>query len=115
MFLDPFSFVYSVFPLLVMALFLFAVIRGLREWSRNNASPRLSVPATVVARRRAHHHDGNTHTTSTSYYATFQFESGDWLELRLPWRDAGMIAEGDHGVLHFQGTRHLGFDRDVTV
>ena len=48
MFLDPFSFVYSVFPLLVMALFLFAVIRGLREWSRNNASPRLSVPATVA-------------------------------------------------------------------
>ena len=55
--------------------------------------PRLSVPATVVARRRAHHYNGGTHTSSTSYYATFQFESVDRLELRLPWRDAGLIAE----------------------
>ena len=115
MFFDPFSFVYSLFPLLVMILFVVVVARGLREWSRNNASPRLSVPATVVARRRAHHHNGATHTSSTSYYATFQFESGDRLELRLLWRDAGLIAEGDHGILHFQGTRYLGFDRDSTV
>ena len=39
----------------------------------------------------------------------------DRLELRLPWRDAGLSAEGDHGILHFQGTRYLGFDRDSTV
>lgn len=115
MYFDPFSLMFSIFPLIVIALFVVVVVRGLREWSRNNASPRLSVPATVVTKRRAHHHNASTHTSSTTYYATFQFESGDRLELRLPWHDAGMIAEGDHGILHFQGTRYLGFDRDLNA
>lgn len=26
-------------------------------------------------------------------------------------REYGMLAEGDRGILHFQGTRYLGFDR----
>ena len=104
------AFGFDLFFLLFVIVFVVVLVRNLREWSRNNASPRLSVPTTVVARRRAHHYNGGT-----SYYATFQFESGDRLELRLPWRDAGLIAEGDHGMLHFQGTRYLGFDRDSTV
>lgn len=115
MYFDPFSLMFSIFPLIVIVLFVVVVVRGLREWSRNNASPRLSVPATVVTKRRAHHHNASTHTSSTTYYATFQFESGDRLELRLPWHDAGMIAEGDHGILHFQGTHYLGFDRDLNA
>lgn len=115
MFFDPFSLMFSIFPLIVIVLFVVVLVRGLREWSRNNAAPRLSVPATVVTKRRSHHHNAGTYTSSTSYYATFQFESGDRLELRLPWHDAGMIAEGDHGTLHFQGTRYLGFDRDQTT
>ena len=115
MYFDPFSLMFSFFPLIVIVLFVVVLVRGLREWSRNNASPRLSVPATVVTKRRAHHHNASTHTSSTTYYATFQFESGDRLELRLPWHDAGMIAEGDHGILHFQGTRYLGFDRDLNA
>ena len=113
MFFSPFGF--DLFFLLFVIVFVVVLVRNLREWSRNNAAPRLSVPATVVTKRRSHHHNAGTHTSSTSYYATFQFESGDRLELRLPWHDAGMIAEGDHGTLHFQGTRYLGFDRDQTT
>lgn len=115
MFFDPFSLMFSIFPLIVIVLFVVVLVRNLREWSRNNAAPRLSVPATVVTKRRATHPIAGTHTVSTTYYATFQFGSGDRLELRLPWHDAGMIAEGDHGTLHFQGTRYLGFDRDQTT
>lgn len=113
MFFSTFGF--DLFFLLFVIVFVVVLVRNLREWSRNNAAPRLSVPATVVTKRRSHHHNAGTHTSSTSYYATFQFESGDRLELRLPWHDAGMIAEGDHGTLHFQGTRYLGFDRDQTT
>ena len=109
------AFGFDLLFLLFVILFVVILVRNLREWSRNNASPRLSVPATVVTKRRASHYNDTTHTGSTTYYATFQFESGDRLELRLPWRDAGMIAEGDHGTLHFQGTRYLGFDRDSTT
>lgn len=113
MFFSTFGF--DLFFLLFVIVFVVVLVRNLREWSRNNAVPRLSVPATVVTKRRSHHRNAGPHTSSTSYYATFQFESGDRLELRLPWHDAGMIAEGDHGTLHFQGTRYLGFDRDQTT
>ena len=110
MFFDPFSLMFSIFPLIVIVLFVVVLVRNLREWSRNNASPRLSSPATVVAKRQ-HHYSYNNGGGGTTYYATFEFESGDRLELRLPAREAGLLAEGDRGMLHFQGTRFLGFDR----
>ncbi|MBQ4627771.1 MAG: DUF2500 domain-containing protein, partial [Clostridia bacterium] len=48
---------------------------------------------------------------STTYYATFQFESGDRLELAVPSSEYGMLVEGDKGKLSFQGTRFLSFER----
>ena len=43
--------------------------------------------------------------------ATFQFESGDRLELKIPRDRFGYLVEGDTGKLHFQGTRFLDFQR----
>ena len=112
-----FSLFDTLFPILFMVVFVIVIgvfvvtaVRSVAEWGRNNASPRLSSPATVVGKRERHysHRNGGGGTT---YYATFQFESGDRLELRLPDRDAGLLAEGDRGMLHFQGTRFLGFER----
>ena len=52
------------------------------------------------------------HTSrSTSYYVTFEVESGDRLELRISGSEYGLLAEGDFGMLTFQGTRYLSFDR----
>ena len=52
------------------------------------------------------------HTTSaTWYYVTFQVESGDRMEFSVGGTDFGMLAEGDHGNLSFQGTRYLSFER----
>ena len=52
------------------------------------------------------------HTTaSTSYYATFQVESGDRMELEVSGPEYGQLVEGDRGKLSFQGTRYLGFNR----
>ena len=86
-------------------------------YNKNNHSPKLTVPATVVSRRTAvsHHHHGNEmhHThTSTSYYATFQVESGDRIEFLVSGTEYGMLAEGDSGKLTFQGTRYLNFRRE---
>ena len=50
-------------------------------------------------------------SASTSYYATFEVESGDRIELPLSGSEYGMLAEGDRGTLSFQGTRFLGFER----
>ena len=71
--------------------------------------------ATVVSKRMdvTHHHDAGTHMnhSTTRYYATFQVESGDRMELSIPDCDYGYLVEGDRGSLAFQGTRFLRFDR----
>ena len=104
---------------LVLGSIIVTLIRGVGEWNKNNQSPKLSVPAKVVSRRTAvshhHHHQGNgmyhTHT-ATSYYATFQVESGDRIEFLVSGTEYGMLAEGDSGELTFQGTRYLNFRRE---
>ena len=71
----------------------------------------------VVAKRTnvsRHHHGGvneHHHHTSTTYYVTFQVDSGDRMELYVAGHEYGMLIEGDQGMLSFQGTRYLGFER----
>lgn len=110
----------AVIFVIVIGAFLFAMISGVKEWNKNNHSPRLDVPASVVTKRTSvnyhrHHHSGHDHmghtTTSTSYFVTFQFDSGDRLEFPVNGHEYGMLAEGDEGTLTFQGTRYLGFKR----
>ena len=106
--------------LFVIGVFVATAIKGIGEWSKNNNSPRLTVPATVVSKRTnvtRHRHGGaNGHThhhTSTTYYVTFQVESGDRMELHLAGQEYGLLVEGDTGKLTFQGTRYLGFQRQI--
>jgi len=104
----------------VIGMFIVIAVKGISQWNKNNHSPRLTVPATIVAKRtnvshHHHHNHGGTgmhHTThSTTYYVTFQVESGDRMELYVAGHEFGMLIEGDRGNLTFQGTRYLGFER----
>jgi hypothetical protein len=114
-----FQIMFSLVFFLVIGTFIVIAVKGIREWNKNNHSPRLTVPATVVAKRtnvsHHHHNHGGTgmhHTThSTTYYVTFQVESGDRMELHVAGHEFGMLIEGDRGNLSFQGTRYLGFER----
>ena len=114
-----FGVMFTVMFLVVMGIFLVTIFQGIRQWDKNNHSPRLTVPATVVAKRTnvSHHrHGGMDHhhhhtSTSTSYYVTFQVESGDRMELYMSGPEYGLLIEGDCGNLTFQGTRYLGFSR----
>ena len=114
-----FQIMFSLVFFLVIGTFIAIAVKGIREWNKNNHSPRLTVPATVVAKRTnvSHHHHnhcgtGMHHTThSTTYYVTFQVESGDRMELHVAGHEFGMLIEGDRGNLSFQGTRYLGFER----
>ena len=119
-FFGLFELIFPLMLLLVFGMVIFVMISNLRQWNKNNHSPRLTVDATVVTKRTSvshHHHDGaggGGHTThSTSYYATFQVESGDRMELNLSGQEYGLLAEGDRGKLTFQGTRYLGFEREL--
>lgn len=115
---DMFSIMFTIVFVIVIGTFIVTAIRGIGQWNKNNNSPRLTVPAKVVAKRTnvtRHHHGGanghHHHHTSTTYYITFQFESGDRMELHVNGSEYGMIVEGDNGNLTFQGTRYLGFER----
>lgn len=115
-----FQIMFSLVFILVIGMFIVIAVKGISQWSKNNRSPRLTVPATVVAKRAnvSHHHhnhggNGMHHTShSTSYYVTFQVESGDRMELHVAGHEFGLLVEGDQGKLTFQGTRYLGFERD---
>ena len=116
---------FNIFPALfvivfviVIVFFIVTAVKGLSQWNKNNHSPVLTVPALVIAKRtsvshRHHNHAGGSmHTTSsTRYFATFQVESGDRMELPVSASEYGMLAERDSGRLTFQGTRYLGFER----
>lgn len=115
---DLFGIMFTLIFVLVVGMFVVTAVRGIRQWSKNNNSPRLTVPATIVAKRtnvtRHHHNDAGGHYhhhTSTTYYVTFQVDSGDRMELPVNGAEYGMLVEGDRGDLSFQGTRYLGFAR----
>lgn len=110
---DAFGTMFTIVFLLMMAIIVMNLIKGVSEWNKNNNSPRLTVPATVVAKRdqvTRHRHEHHTSHT-TRYYVTFQVESGDRMELQLQGHEFGLLVEGDRGKLTFQGTRYLGFER----
>lgn len=118
---DVMSAIFPIFFILVAVLVVFTMIRGLAEWNKNNQLPRLTVDAKVVSKREntTHYQDNAnyevTHAvtmrTNTTYYVTFEVESGDRMEMCVDGQQYGMLAEGDSGKLTFQGTRYLGFDR----
>lgn len=107
-----FNVMFTVMFVLFIVVFVVMVGRSLFRWNRNNHSPRLTVAATVVAKRQhVSRRNGDTHRTSSSYYVTFQVESGDRMEFHVDPSEYGMLVEGDRGQLTFQGTRYLSFQR----
>ncbi len=115
-----FQIMFTLVFFLVIGMFILTAVKGISQWNKNNHSPRLTVPATIVAKRtnvshHHHHNHGGTgmhHTThSTTYYVTFQVESGDRMELQVAGDAYGVLVEGDKGNVTFQGTRYLGFAR----
>lgn len=118
-----FSILFFLMFILFVVVFFVLLIKNIKEFHSNNKSPRLSVDAVAVAKRTdvSHQHHmnggdmtgahGSYTTSSTTYYITFEVESGDRMEFSVSSFDYGMTAEGDRGKLRFQGTRFLGFDR----
>ena len=115
-------------PVMIAIIAVFAIIllgvigRALFIWIRNNNSPRVTVEAKVVTKRMKVQGFGRTmagrnsvtgmgSSTYTHYYVTFELEKGKRLELGVKDAEFGMLAEGDQGMLTYQGTRYLGFEQ----
>lgn len=103
-------------PLLAFTVIGMGLFRTLKEWHRNENSPRLTVEAKIVCKRSDHRRTMNAKNhvyrgSRTNYFVTFQVESGDRMELELEGYQYGLLVEGDKGKLTFQGTRFLDFER----
>lgn len=113
----PFNGLFSIVFIIVIGVILYTVIKGIAQWSYNNQQPVLSVAARITGKRTNtsnHNHMMNGHmhhSSSTTYYVTFEVESGDRMELKVSGHEYGMLSEEDLGTLTFQGTRYLGFER----
>ena len=116
-------------PIMTVSIVVFAILilgaigRGLFVWMRNNNSPRETVNARVVTKRMKVTGHGQTmmrsnvtamnglgSSTYTKYFVTFELENGSRVELGVKDPEYGMLAEGDQGLLSYQGTRYLGFE-----
>jgi len=126
----PFSGLMILFFVLFAVVFIFIVgsvvvraFMGLSEWSNNNQEPVLTANARVVAKRTAvsvysngQAGDNNfSRGSSTHYFATFEFSSGDRKQFSLSASQYGLLAEDDTGELSFQGTRYKGFNRNLAA
>ena len=116
----------TVFPLLFLIVFIFILsmiigsfVSGAKRKHKNDQSPRVTADAKVVSKRMqvgqnrqsSGDNDMMRSYTYSKYFVTFEFESGDRLELPVDGLDYGLLVEGDAGKLSFQGTRYLGFQR----
>ena len=115
---DIFGTIFFIFFFLIFGLILYTFIRGIarqeKEKRTNDNSPVLDVHATIVSKRQdvsSYGSSENGRRVDTTYYVTFQVESGDRIEFHVSGQEYGLLVEGDHGNLSFQGTRYLGFER----
>lgn len=103
--------------LLVFGVIIATLFRGIARERRNDRAPKLTVLAKVVSKRTHFRHRAGKHSVHgygyTTYYAAFEMESGDRMELLIPENEFGLLVEGDRGNLTFQGTRFLRFERRV--
>lgn len=105
---------FSIIPVIVSLGFIFvfgfiifSVFTNIKQGIKNNNSPLLSVPAQVVTKRttvKGEH-------SYTTYFVTFEVQSGDRMEFKVKGEQFGQLVEKDLGVLAFQGSRFISFER----
>lgn len=121
------SSMFSIIPVIIIIMFvvvfgiiLVSIVKGIGTWNHNNAQPKLTVLARIVSKRvdiSTHMHNDNDNfsqaRSTSTYYVTFEVESGDRIEFCVDGNEYGMLVEQDKGNLTFQGTRYLGFARVI--
>ncbi|WP_222439451.1 DUF2500 domain-containing protein [Sporosarcina sp. BP05] len=105
----------GIIAIIVFGGIILTFVKSIGTWNSNNNSPQLTVPAEVVTKRTKTPGGSGDSSASTWYYATFQVKSGDRMELAVNGSQYGMLADGDSGILTFQGTRFIEFKRVTNV
>lgn len=97
--------------IIIFSFIIFGIVKGIGKWISNNNSPKLTELAEAVKKRTKTSGGAKNSPVNTNYYATSQVESGDLIEFAIKGSEFGLLVEGDLGILAFQGSRYLGFER----
>ncbi|MFV0350817.1 MAG: DUF2500 domain-containing protein [Oscillospiraceae bacterium] len=102
---------FGFFSIVMLVFIVFAVVSAISKNRQNNAAPRLSVYATVAAKRTSTYMQqvGETTIPSETYYMLFRVDSGDTIEFVVDSSTYRGFTEGSRGALSFQGSRFLAF------
>lgn len=113
-FFKYFKFIGIFAILLIAVITVLIVVMSIGVFSnrkKSRKSPIIKEKAKVVSKRMHYSKSRNFDSLDTHCYATFEVESGDRMELSVPYNEYGLLVEGDQGVLEFQGTLFLNFVR----
>ena len=104
-------FIAAVFVLMI-GIFVVVAVKGIAQWTDNNAQPVLTFPVRIATQRLHVSGGGQDSSASTSYHITFETLAGGLCqEFRVSATDYSGLAEDDTGDLTHQGTRYKGFVR----
>lgn len=79
-----------------------------KQTEANRNAPEETVNARVIGKRT---YVSGAKYTHTRYFAAFELENGERIELLLPGREYSLLAEGDRGRLTYKGTNLISFAR----
>ncbi len=105
-----FDAMFMIVPILVALGFIFVIGSFIKQgvnYAQDKQKPVIPVRAKIVAKRTDVWGD-HSHTT---YYATFELDNGERMELTVPDHHIGYMVEGDQGTLSFQGQLFVSFEK----
>lgn len=99
--------------------FVFIIIYAVKQKSKNDNAPRLTVEAKVVDKRTVshRHHNHHNHISHRHYYhyVSFELSDGQRTELCVDRIDFDSLCVADEGELTLQGTRFISFEKKSEV
>lgn len=95
------------------AVFVFIIVYAVKQKSKNDSAPRVTLEARVVDKRTVSHRHHNHHNSFSHrhyyHYVTFELQDGQRTELRVSLGEFESLAVADEGALTLQGTRFISF------
>jgi hypothetical protein len=98
--------------IIVTGGFIFTIGKGISQYASNKAQPVVTVPARVITKRTHTWGGAGDASANTSYYVTFEMESGERIEMPVSGNFYGLHTEGDVGMLKHQGTQMISYERE---
>lgn len=115
--LNMMIYVVPVFFLIVFILLLFFISKGMQESTENNLKPVIPVSVLIVSKRVAISHNHNSpsrvNATIPRYFIGVQYTNGEMQEFVVSGIDYEVIETGAKGVLSFQGSKFIDFEREL--